>query len=197
VGLSVVVLVPACLVMSTPDLEPPRQTAPFLVAATADPDPRGVVVIDLADLDDKQGYDFKSQLVSEDASQDVRYQLYTDYGYPDEPYKRPYRGTTPVYTTPAGSMTDKTREPLQVRWFPKQYGTGCHNVTLIASHGFDPTSQCPVCPADASQITWQVYLCNSMKGISCAALDFSECQQWTKSCALNASPDAGAQCNTE
>jgi hypothetical protein len=192
--LALALATPACLVISTPDVEPPKRTAPFLVAATADPDPRNVLIVDDAQLGDKESVDFSAHVVSEDDGKKVRFRLYIDYGAPDnlggQLSAAVISNITPLNP---GTVTDMDRV-VKATWYPNSLSPGtrhCHTVTLIASHEFDDTTGCPVCRNDSSQITWQVYRCDS--GPSCVT-DFSECQMWTRSCPSVVDTESAEQC---
>src|SRR5262249_6684508 len=52
-----------CLITSTPQFQPQEHTAPFLVATTADPDSRSLVILDAAN---KGTTNFKAEVISQD-----------------------------------------------------------------------------------------------------------------------------------
>lgn len=192
--------VPACLITSAPDFSPPKPTAPFLIPATADPDPRTVLLVDEAQTDPSTKYAFSAYVASEDAGQQVILKLYLDYGYPDNVVdpRQPFRDLYGLggYVA-AGTLTD-TQRVAAIDWAPSNTEPGCHTITLVASHAFeDAITHCPVCLSDSSQITWPIFICNETKGYPCS-VDFTECEAWgkrSKSCPPSTEPDAGAnQC---
>jgi len=202
-------LTPACLVTSTPDFEQAQQTPPFLITATANPDPTQILIIDDADLRTQQNsFEFSANVVSEDAGEQVEFQLYIDYGWPDSDLGQPFRTHIGdiIPLTPS-TMADTNRR-VTAKWLPaiNGFGLGCHTVTLIASHHFDKssieTSGCPVCRSDSSQITWQVYRCDSEGKTAdsdkypCNAPSFTECQGWKSDnkCPDYAGTGDGSQC---
>jgi len=190
---------PACLVTSTPDFSPPKRTAPFLIAATAVPDPRAVIIVDSSQSTQNQFIDFSAHVLSEDAGDKVQFKLYIDYGFPDSPdpdNRLPFRSeVSTIRSLDPSSISDESRPAVQARWFPTSPdpGFGCHTVTLIASHEFDDFTNCPVCKNDSSQITWQAYRCDEAHGHPCTT-DFSACQMWNKSCPDATNTAAGQQC---
>lgn len=185
----------ACLVTSTPSFDPPEQTRPFLVASSADPDPRGVLVVDSLNL--PTSFDFTANVVSNDANAPVELKLYLDYGFTNiagQPFRKSL-GNPPAL--PPSTMDDEKRPPAKARWFPgiDDVSFGCHTITLIASHRFDDTLECPVCRNDSSQITWPVFRCDSSKPMDTpCSVDFSACAKWEDTCKPAADPDAGASC---
>jgi hypothetical protein len=184
---------PACLVTSTPSFEPPKRTAPFLVAASALPDVRNMILMDARTTPSKV---FSAEVVSEDNGQQVLGLLYVDYGYNPPGTDQPFRAMVAnIRELDPSTLTDPNARTMRVTWLPEITGTssGCHTVTLIASHDFDRETQCPKCLSDSSQITWQVFVCNSAIGDDCKP-DFSACAQWTKSCEAVPNPDDAAQC---
>jgi len=193
--LALAVATPACLVTSTPSFEPPERTAPFLVPATAVPDPRLVRIVDSTDLAQKQSVDFSAYVISEDRDDVVSFQLYIDYGFPENPGGQPFRASfSNIAELPPSTITDTSRS-VKARWFPNSMdpGLGCHNVTLIASHEFDSLTGCPRCQSDSSQITWQVYRCDSVNGFPCNS-DFSACAMWSRSCPVAVNAEAALKC---
>src|SRR5262249_28383797 len=135
-----------------------------------------------AQLEQKNYIDFSAHVSSEDDGERVLFRLYIDYGFPDDPYGRPYRDVVRTIDSLEPSTTSTNSRPMKpARWFPNSNspGYGCHNVTLIASHSFDDDrTGCPVCRSDSSQITWQVIFCDPAKN-TCES-DFSTCrpEEW-------------------
>lgn len=179
---------PACLVTSTPSFDQPKRTAPFLITSSADPNAHSVLIFDEQMIESMV---FTADVISEDDGQDVVFNLYVDYGFiPPEGQtlnnRLPFRGysSTIASLKPSTMTNPKPRRMQGAKWVPQVSGainTGCHTVTLMASHAFDTETQCPKCLNDSSQITWQVFYCNSAKGDDCTP-DFSECQGWNGSC---------------
>lgn len=189
----------ACLVTSTPEFDPPQQTAPFLIAASATPDPRKVIVIDSSK---SQKVDFSVEVRSEDSGQPVLFQLYVDYGYPpetDDPDELLFRQViTTLPQLDPSTISNAKRRPILATWHVNDpLRAGCHNVTLIASHAFFPKTACPRCRRDSSQITWQVFQCNSAKGDDCVPTFTEECRNWPRSCPLVADPGATDECEVQ
>jgi hypothetical protein len=173
---------PACLVTSTPSFEPPKRTAPFLVAAGAQPDPRVMISID--ERKTAPAKSFTVDVVSEDNGQDVFFRLYVDYGFKPPGTDQPFRALfANIPALESSTMSDTMERTVRFTWSPQLTGTGtgCHTLTLIASHDFDPATQCPKCLSDSSQITWQLYVCDSTKVDECMP-DFTDCVMWNESC---------------
>jgi hypothetical protein len=151
-----------CLVTTTPQFQEQQQTAPFLVAH--DPDNRAFVVADDLVWLPVAHLNFGAYLVSEDASQPVELHMYLDYGVPTSiggGKTQPFRSYTRGEQQPAGHLTDPPRL-FNFEWIPPViFDPGCHTVTLIASHHFDESSNCPTHLADSSQVVWNVIRCKS------------------------------------
>ncbi len=76
----------SCLVTSTPDFTPPDRTPPFLVTASADPDPRGVLLVNTLEQQNNLTFTFSADVISEDQGAKVYGHLYIDYGrFEDQP----------------------------------------------------------------------------------------------------------------
>lgn len=176
---------PACLVTSTPDFEQPRQTPPFLITSTANPDPTQIYIVDDAKLATQQNaVTFSADVRSDDNGESVEFQLYIDYGWPGNQLGQPFWDRrSDIAPLEPSTMSDTSRR-VTAKWFPKSQsaGLGCHTVTLIASHRFEisqtANSGCPVCLNDSSQITWQIYRCDSDSNFSCDAPSFADCLAW-------------------
>jgi hypothetical protein len=186
---------PACLVTSTPSFDPPKQTRPFLVPSSADPDPRGVLIVDSLNL--PTFFEFTADVVSNDAGEDVELKLYLDYGSTNVAGQPFLRSVGNRKSLPASTMDQTNRPPAKLRWYPgiQDVGFGCHTFTMMASHHFDETLECPVCRNDSSQITWPMYRCDSSKPMDTpCSVDFSACTVFTDTCHEQADPDAGVSC---
>ncbi|MFO0756787.1 MAG: hypothetical protein U0359_09860 [Byssovorax sp.] len=186
---------PACLVTSTPSFDPPQQTRPFLVPSSADPDPRGILIVDSLNL--PTYFEFTANVVSNDANEKVDLKLYLDYGFTNvagQPFRKSIGSPASL---DASTMDNDKRPPARIKWYPglEPIDMGCHTMTLIASHHFDDTMECPVCRNDSSQITWPVFRCDSSNPIDtpCSA-DFGACTEWKDTCHEQADPDAGVAC---
>jgi hypothetical protein len=155
---------PGCLVTETPTFTDPAQTRPFLLAETAEPDLREMVVIT---PEQNSAFPFRASFVSEDAAQDVEARLLLDYGvlneFIDENGDKllvPY-----VDSENAGGQASAARlsdgpRPMKMRLQLNGVTAGCHTVTMIVSHSFQ--GDIPGCPQDledSSQLTWQVFRC--------------------------------------
>lgn len=146
---------PACLVTSTSEFEEPKQTAPFLLSSTADPDIREFVVI----VDSESRKDFKAFIVSEDRGQPVKVALYIDYGKPNT-YGQPFRDALTAFPDiPPGSLSDGQRQ-VQAQLDSSTLENGCHTVTMVVTHEFNYLA-CPKNPADSTQLVWKVLRCKS------------------------------------
>jgi hypothetical protein len=187
--LAVFMVMSSCLVTSPPSFDPPQQTAPFLIAASAEPDPRKVIVIDSSK---SRKVDFSVEVRSQDNGEPVLFQLYVDYGYPaetEDPDELLFKQViTTLPSLPGGTLDGVTRT-VHPTWHVNELSAGCHIVTLIASHAFFPNTACPMCLQDSSQITWQVFACNSAKGDDCAPTFTEQCRNWPRSCPLVADPE--------
>jgi hypothetical protein len=186
----------SCLVTSTPDFTPPKRTRPFLVPSSADPDARGVLLIDTVEHPKNQtSIDFSADVVSEDQGDIVEGVLYIDYGKVGG--DKPYAEAIQIRDLPPSTLADTTKRNVRVTWNVKNSALtpGCHTVTLLVSHNLDRVTSCPVCRNDSSQITWQIYSCDLAPAASCVA-DFSACttQNWGPGCDVAADPNAVAAC---
>ncbi len=188
---------PACLVTSTPSFDPPKQTRPFLVPSSADPDPRGILVVDSVNL--PAGIDFTANVISNDGTDPVELKLFVDYGFTNvagQPFRKSVGNPEAL---PPSTMDDTARRLARVRWIPGIDGAdvsmGCHTLTMMASHRFDDTLECPVCRNDSSQITWPVFRCDSSKPMDApCSVDFSACTTFQDTCPTVADADAGVAC---
>jgi hypothetical protein len=186
----------SCLVTSTPDFTPPKRTAPFLVVASADPDPRGVLLVNtLEQQDPKLPFTFSADVMSEDQGANVFGHLYIDYGKgTDSPALDVITEIPPLDPS---TMSDTSRR-IGGKWSVEQnYVSGsCHTVTLIVSHEFDSATSCPVCRSDSSQLTWPVYVCDAILPAADCHPDFSACesQPLSQGCGAAAGPNASAKC---
>jgi len=147
-----------CLVTSVPDYSDPKQTPPFLVAAAASPN----VWEPLEIFKDPNNLEYPSQpfqlaVRSEDAGKKVQFKRFIDYGSGSSP-EQPYFTDESAGELPPGHLADGDRT-FTKNWTPRNIPTGCHTLTLIASHAFDSSTDCPVDLADSSQLTWQILLC--------------------------------------
>jgi hypothetical protein len=186
-----------CLVTSTPEFMPPERTRPFLVTATADPDPRGVLLVNTLEQrkDSQVSFVFSADVVSEDQGAKVKGHLYIDYGkrVGDNIYADLI---TEFPELPPSTMADTTKRNIRGKWNidSNAPATGCHTVTLIVSHEFDAETSCPVCRNDSSQLTWPVFACPPNTAASECVPDFTECEKWGQGCGAVANPDAGVEC---
>jgi hypothetical protein len=188
-------VIPACLVTSTPDFTPPTQTRPFIIPSSADPDPRAVKVLDDVDPDAMGTIDFKAQIVSDDQLEQVAFQVYIDYGVANPVTSQPFLvQDSNVRPLPASTMQETKPRIADAKVPPQIIAFGCHTVTLMASHHFDALTGCPSCANDSSFVTWPVYHCNSSSGPPCDPVDFAKCTVHTGlvSCPAEPAADPGA-----
>jgi hypothetical protein len=159
---------PACLVTSTPSFEEPERTRPFLIAPSASPDLRQIKVADHGALN--KTIEFSAGVVSEDNGVSVKGRLVLDYGVAleeDEGY--PYLDTLAQQVDiPAATLQDPPRT-LSAKWSLLSNGasSGCHTVTLFATHEIDFISGCPADAEDFDFLTWTVFACNSNDAPCC------------------------------
>lgn len=161
-------LLSGCLVTSSPSFEEPERTPPFLMEATAAPDPRQVLVVDMAE---PGPVEFSVGLRSEDNRLDVQGRLVLDYGFkppggpPGATYRQPLGDPVPI----DASSLDDTSRTITARWFTGSNKTtlGCHNVTLFATHEIDFETGCPADPADFDHVSWTVIVCDSVQAPCC------------------------------
>ncbi len=185
----------SCLVTSTPDFTPPKRTPPFLIVASADPDPRGVLKVNTLQQQNNLTFTFSADVISEDQGDKVFGHLYIDYGKPGE---QPALDTiTEIPPLDPSTMSDTSRR-ISGKWTAefRFFKNSCHTVTLMVSHEFDSATSCPVCRNDSSQLTWPVYVCDETLPAADCHPDFSACesQSLKQGCGASADPDAGAQC---
>lgn len=142
-------------------------------------------------------FEFTANVVSNDADEEVKLKLYFDYGFTNvagQPFLRSVGNPKPLAPS---TMDDTARPPAKLRWYPgiADVGFGCHTLTMMASHHFDDTLECPVCRNDSSQLTWQLFRCDSRNPTDTpCSVDFSACTAWEDKCHEQADPDAGPTC---
>jgi hypothetical protein len=193
-----------CLITSTPQFTAEQHTPPFLVEATAIPNPAEIHTIDMASLPTEQ--QFSAHVVSQDdpsgSFSEVVSALFINLGAND-PGTRPYLGL-PIpgsHLAQPGTLDDTSRI-VSADW---QFSVvtppmGCNTATLVATHNFDFGTGCP-CAGDYSQITWMFLVCDSSMPGSCDDLAIDSCPQkanmLTNSCAIYEAAvegDAGPMC---
>jgi hypothetical protein len=161
----------SCLVTSVPDFGDPEQTPPELIAASALPDNRRILVAEPGSI---QTF---SALVrsSEDAGESIKVRLYINYGV--ERGDKPWSSfLTARELAPATGEEDRL---ASATWTVPELPLGCYTATLIVSHAFDEVSQCPEYLVDSSQLTWLVNVC--VPG-ACDSLDLQTCPEVTDAC---------------
>ena len=186
-----------CLITDPPQFNPPRHTRPFLIEATADPDPKSILTVDTQLLPTTQSAEeFSAEVVSQDDPssttmstdfQQVTGWLYIDLGFDQGDGKQPYRLAFPGSSIPAGGTLEQTGRRIRATWRPGSQivDPGCHTATLIVSHRFDDIP-CPVCDDDFSSITWQILRCDRSAD-GCKELPVHgdhSCEGLTNSCAV-------------
>ena len=197
-----------CLITDPPQFTAQQHTAPFLVASSASPDVRSVVIIHSNSVDTTT---FSADVVSQDDPagstgqfQQVQSRLYIDYGFtggPGQPFRYAIQGTT----IDPGTLEQTTGRQVSASWFANDppVDPGCHTATLVASHMFDPVPECWACENDFSTITWQVLYCDpSVTGdcdslplngtTGCAALGSNTCEQVNAESSCPEVTDGGA-----
>jgi hypothetical protein len=184
-----------CLITSTPQFKARQHTAPFLDAATAQPDWRAVVIVDKSKPTTPS---FSASVISQDDPPDsnglfqkVYSVLYIDYGIEAEP-NRPFLHGIAGSTTDLGTLDPANPRTVTATWYPNvdAVGPGCHTATLMVSHIFDYSSLCPACAGDSSSITWQVLSCDSSMPGSCDDLPVAK----NGACAYQLDPNKTATC---
>lgn len=163
----IAMILPACLVTSTPSSEERKRTPPFLLAETAIPDPRLFKIIDLTTT---PFVDFQAGVVSEDADAKVLGHLVLDYGFKVEGgYATPFFLEIGRPATVEPATLDDPPRTLAVRWSFGSYKPtpGCHNVALFATHEFDDVTGCAADPSDFDYVLWTILVCDSSQGTCC------------------------------
>ena len=181
-----------CLVTSTPDFTPPKRTRPFLVTATADPDPRNFQILD-APPGGLLAPSFSADVVSDDQGQRVAGRLYIDYGN-SNPGGAPFQQFYKVKPLDAGTMADTKARRIKANT-PLAYTivSGWHTATLMVSHSF-ADGECPVCLNDSSQISWPLYRCNSLESADSCKPTSPMIEMWSPGCPAVADPESGETC---
>jgi hypothetical protein len=158
-GLLFAMLLPACLVTSSPTFEEPKRTAPFLRAPSAVPALNQITVVD-ATANMPPAAVFRADVVSEDNGEGVVGKLVLDYGIQTQS-GFPYRFSLADADAPSGTLDGPART-MTAKWFPDAPPTtaGCHNVTLLATHKFDVDTGCPSSADDFDFLTWTVIVCD-------------------------------------
>ncbi len=158
-----------CLITDSPQFQVPQHTAPFLVAASASPDTRGIVRVDTSALTSEP---FSADVVSQDDPagsggqfQQVSSRLYIDYGFNEVP-GLPFRYVLSGNTLQPGTLDQTSGRRVSVTWYPQvdTVTAGCHTATLVVSHLFDDVPGCWACNDDFSTLTWWVNACDSSMG---------------------------------
>lgn len=178
VALSLGVLVSSCLVTQEPVTYEPAQTPPIIVASGLSPDPRGILRV--GGVDGLSVFDITASVLSEDAGESVKVALYVDYGMTNlfhQPFRYP---PTTFAELPPASLSDGPRKLIGLQWGADvvPLSLGCHRLTLVVTHAFDPASGCPKDLNDSSMVTWQFRQCGD-----------GECPATLEDC-----PDTNATC---
>jgi hypothetical protein len=197
-GLVPLAMSTACVIADPPQFTPPKHTRPFLVDATAEPDPAAVLTVDSTSV-----VTFSADVISQDDQagsasgagggaagnfQEVFGFLYIDLGFNGPDPLRPYSFAIQTSHALAGGTIDQTTgRQMSATWTPGSppIAPGCHTATLMVSHIFDDIP-CPVCDDDFSAITWQVVMCSDASGPDCQSLPIhgpGSCDGLTNSCA--------------
>lgn len=94
----------------------------------------------------------------EDLGETIKARLLIDYGVVN-PVGAPFLGVIRGPELPVAVGAEGRR--VAVDWLPAgvPVAPGCHTFTLMASHAFDETTDCPIDLADSSYLTWHVYVC--------------------------------------
>jgi hypothetical protein len=162
-----------CLITDTPQFQAAQHTAPFLVASTALPDLRQVLMLDVTQ---QMSQIFQADVISQDDPAGsggdftmVGANLYIDYGSFNQAPGRPFRYIIQGNTLAAGGTLDETTgRSVSATWFSSYVvSPGCHTATLVVSHVFDAATGCPACADDYSALTWFVVACDTA---TCAEL---------------------------
>jgi hypothetical protein len=177
----------ACLVVSPPEYEQPKRTAPFLVAEEAYP-----ILEKTIEVDDTEGFvEFGGAVLSEDNGAPVEVALYIDYGQSNaagHPYKNRVYPFEPILP---GTIADGPRKFQGKRWYldSAPVAAGCHTITMMASHEFG-ANVCPLSVDDSSFLVWRIAKCDA-NGNDCPAhCEPLECSKPCPSCA-DPGTDAG------
>lgn len=152
---------PACLVTSSPSFEEPERTPPFLMAPSARPDMRQLLVVDTNA--DAINVEFSAVVRSEDNGARVYGRLVLDYGISLQGGSgRPFRTVIDQLYVEGGTMNETKPRSLDAQWFfsDDQVTAGCHTFTLFATHEFNEDTGCPADPADFDFLTWVVLVCS-------------------------------------
>jgi hypothetical protein len=153
-------LASGCLVTADPVTYEPTQSPPIIVASALNPDPRGILLI--GGDDGVPEFGITASIVSEDADESVKVALYVDYGITNA-LGQPFRFALQTFPELSpGTLANGPRPLVGVRWvdgvFPIQ--SGCHRLTLVATHEFDTATGCPKDLSDSSQVTWHFRQCD-------------------------------------
>lgn len=182
-----------CLVTSTPDFTPPKRTRPFLITASADPDPRNFQILD-GPPGSAFAPSFSADVLVNDQTDKIKARLYIDYGNPN-PAGDPFKQYYPVQHIDASTVADtKTLRIKANTTLAYPIDPGWHTATLMVAHDFEDNHQCPVCLNDSSQISWPLYRCNSLDSADSCKPNFSLTEMWAPGCSAVADPGAGADC---
>lgn len=195
-----------CLITDTPQFKAPKHTQPLLDPTTADPNPGDVLVVEESAIKlqgTQSRITFSADVTSREDGPDVTDNtfkqlfgyLYVDYGSTADP-RQPYTYKIDAqFSEPDASG----KRHVSATWLPgvPYSDLGCHRLTLVVAHAFDPELRCPRCDDDYSMLTWQVFRCDQSGG-DCNNMPLAgagSCEGLTNTCAKarDALADAGIE----
>jgi hypothetical protein len=159
-----------CLMTSTPQFTPPKQTRPLLLPSTASPDLSAVFKV--TDSNSQIFLPFTVYVLSQDdPGNQVLSAILFDYGVPF--VTQPYTAFNQGVPLPEGTLDQGPRKLTVDYAFNGSESPGCHTLTLVATHHFDSPTFCPCFDDDYSTVTWFVLRCDPSVAGSCDSLPSS------------------------
>jgi hypothetical protein len=171
----ILMLFSACLVTSSPTFEEPVRTKPFLDVEGATPTVSRIFTV----TPTTPATVFSAPLRSEDLTERVEARVLLNYGRCSN--GRPFEAFQEDTSVEASTFDDTDRRAEVQTYFDGAFALppGCHRLTLMASHAFDPGTGCPADLDDFSQVTWVVFSCETE---DCGPVDPDSCPIADVSC---------------
>lgn len=141
----------SCLVTSTDSFPDPPATPPFLNGARATPPLNQLLLVDPAS---SQPITFSATVRSEDAGDELIAHLVADWPNTN--------GALQIIRIAPGTFSDERL--ISMTWNPRAptltsgqpLAPGCHPITLVVAHNFNPLSSNPAPLEDADFLVWWV-----------------------------------------
>jgi hypothetical protein len=168
-------LLGGCLVTSTETFPDPAQTPPFLSATRASPALNQLIIVDGTS---PQPIEFSTFVRSEDQNAELEAHLVADWPQT--------RSALQIARIPPGTFAEE--RSLSFTWDPRAptlisgqpLGRGCHPITLVVSHRFNPFTSVPARLEDADFLVWWVLVGDPTDRNYLATVDLASCPSGTQ-----------------